>query len=212
MTESFKEPHMPFTLPPLPFGRLTLAPHMSAETIDWHHGKHHQAYVDKTNALASEAGLDAQPLVDLIRRANPGALRSNAGQLWNHSFFWQCLAPDAKPPSGQLAALIADGYGTSEELVGALADEAAAHFGSGWVWLLLDRGELRIVSLHDGDSPVAHAGMVPLFALDVWEHAYYFDYRSARADYTKAVLGKLMNWQFIAQNLDGNGISRADQG
>ncbi len=202
---------MPFKLPPLPFARLALTPHMSAETLDFHHGKHHQAYVDKTNELAAEAGLGEQSLVELIRNTKPGALHSNAGQLWNHSFFWQCLAPDARPPSGQLAALIADGYGTSKELIGALADEAAAHFGSGWVWLVLERSALKIVSLHDGDTPVAHVGMVPLFALDVWEHAYYIDYRNARPDYTAAILGHLVNWAFIAKNLDGEGIARADQ-
>ncbi len=203
---------MPFTLPPLPFDAAALAPHMSAETLDFHHGKHHQAYVDKTNELAAEAGLGKKSLVELIRAAKPGPLRSNAGQLWNHSFFWQCLSPDITPPTGQLLSLIADQYGTTAELLGALADEAAAHFGSGWVWLLLDKGALKIVSLHDGDTPVAHAGMAPLFGLDVWEHAYYIDYRNARPDYAAAVLGKLVNWAFVAENLDGNGIARADQG
>ncbi len=203
---------MPFKLPPLPFNRTALAPHMSAETLDFHHGKHQRAYVDKTNELAAEAGISEPSLVELIRMTKPGPLRSNAGQLWNHSFFWQCLSPDARPPSGHLASLIADGYGTTEELLGAIADQAAAHFGSGWIWLLLDKSALKIVSLHDGDTPVAHVGMLPLFALDVWEHAYYIDYRNARPDYAEAVLGHLVNWDFVAQNLDGKGVSRADQG
>jgi Fe-Mn family superoxide dismutase len=202
---------MPFELPPLPFARTALAPHMSAETLDFHHGKHHQAYVDKTNELVAEAGLVGQSLVEVIRQSKLGALRSNAGQLWNHSFFWQCLSPEPQHPSAGLAALIAKGYGTTDELLGALADEAVAHFGSGWVWLVLDRGHLKIVVLHDGETPVAHAGMVPLFTLDLWEHAYYLDYRNARLDYATAVLGKLVNWAFVAQNLDGNGIARADQ-
>ena len=202
---------MPFHLPPLPFDRAALEPYMSTETLDFHHGKHHHAYVDKTNELVAEAGLDAMSLVEVIRNSQPGALRSNAGQLWNHSFFWQCLSPDPQQPTAGLAALIAKGHGTTDELLGALADEVTAHFGSGWVWLVLDRGDIRIVSLHDGDTPVAHEGMVPLFALDVWEHAYYLDYRNARPDYAKAVLGKLINWAFVAENLDGNGITRADQ-
>lgn len=203
---------MPFELPPLPFAPTALAPHMSAETLDFHHGKHHQAYVDKTNELAAEAGLGEASLVELIRTAKPGPLRSNAGQLWNHSFFWQCLTPDMAQPTGHLLSLIADRYGTTAELIGALSDESVAHFGSGWVWLLLDSGALKIVSLHDGDTPVAHQGMVPLFALDVWEHAYYIDYRNVRPDYSAAVLGNLINWAFVAENLDGKGIARADQG
>lgn len=202
---------MPFKLPPLPFDRSALEPHMSAETLDFHHGKHHQAYVDKTNELVAGAGLEGQSLVDVIANSPPGALRSNAGQLWNHSFFWQCLSPDAEPPAGRLAALISKTYGTSDELLGALADAATAHFGSGWIWLVLDKGELRIEALHDGDTPAAHKGMVPLLGLDVWEHAYYLDYRNARPDYAKAVLGKLVNWAFVARNLDGDGLARADQ-
>lgn len=202
---------MPFKLPPLPFDRAALEPHMSAETLDFHHGKHHRAYVDKTNQLVAEAGLEGQSLVDVIVNSPPGALRSNAGQVWNHSFFWQCLSPESEPPSGRLASLISKGYGTSIELLGALTNEATAHFGSGWVWLVLDKGNLRIQSLHDGDTPAAHKEMVPLLGLDVWEHAYYLDYRSARSDYAKTLLGKLVNWAFVARNLDGDGIARADQ-
>jgi Fe-Mn family superoxide dismutase len=202
---------MPFHLPPLPFDRAALEPYLSSEAIDFHHGKHHQSYVDKTNELVAEAGLEKMSLVEVIRSSQPGPLRSNAGQLWNHSFFWQCLSPEAQQPPAGLAALIAKGYGTTDELLGALADEAAAHFGSGWVWLVLDRGDIKIVASHDGDTPVTHQRMVPLFALDVWEHAYYIDYRNSRTDYTAAVLGKLINWSFVDGNLDGNGAVRADQ-
>ena len=206
--------NMPFELLPLPYDRTALAPHMSAETLDYHHGKHHQAYVDKTNELLFEPELedDQQSLVDLIRSTKPGPLHSNAGQLWNHNFFWQCLSPDARQPSGRLAALIESGFGSTEALLTALADAAAAHFGSGWIWLLLEEGALKIAGLHDGDTPVAHAEMVPLFVLDVWEHAYYIDYRNARPAFSAVVLGNLVNWQFVAQNLDGEGILRADQG
>ncbi len=202
---------MPFDLLPLPYDRTALAPHMSAETLDFHHGKHHQAYVDKTNELIAEAGLPASSLVELIRSAKPGPLRSNAGQLWNHNFFWQCLTPDAPQPSGKLAALIESGFGSTDALLKAISDQAAAHFGSGWVWLLLDGDALKVAALHDGDTPAAHQGMVPLFVLDVWEHAYYIDFRNARPDYTASVLNNLVNWAFVAQNLDGNGLARGDQ-
>lgn len=203
---------MPFILPPLPYDREALAPHMSAETLDFHHGKHHQAYVDKTNELVGEAGLGGQSLVDVIRAAKPGPLRSDASQLWNHSFFWQCLSPDAPPPSGRLAALIDSGFGSADALIKAFAKEAVAHFGSGWAWLVLENGALKILTLHDGDTPVAHDGMVPLFTLDVWEHAYYIDYRNARPHFVEAVLGNLVNWTFVAMNLDGDGVSRGNQG
>ncbi len=204
---------MPFELLPLPYDRTALAPHMSAETLDFHHGKHHQAYVNKTNELIVEPELkdDKVSLVELIRSTKPGPLHSNAGQLWNHNFFWQCLSPNAQQPSGQLAVLIESGFGSTNALCAALAAQAAAHFGSGWIWLLLENGTLKITGLHDGDTPVAHEGMVPLFVLDVWEHAYYIDYRNARPDFTAAVLGNLVNWAFVAQNLDGKGIARADQ-
>ena len=203
---------MPFELPPLPFDRTALMPHMSAETLDFHHGKHHRAYVDKTNELAAEAGMEGKSLVEMIRAAKAGQLLSNAGQLWNHSFFWQCLSPAAELPSGRLAKLIEADFGSTDALLNALSEAAVAHFGSGWVWLLLDGDKLKIKALHDGDTPVAHEGMVPLLTLDLWEHAYYIDYRNARPDYAKAVLGKLLNWEFVAKNLDGKGVSRADQG
>lgn len=202
---------MPFTLPPLPYARDALAPHMSAETLDFHHGKHHKAYVEKTNALVGEAGLGGKSLVEVIRAARPGSLCNNASQLWNHSFFWQCLSPNASSPSGQLAELIERGFGTTDALLKAFAKEAVAHFGSGWAWLMLDDGALKIRTLHDGDTPVAHSGMVPLFTLDVWEHAYYIDCRNDRAAYVEAVLANLVNWTFVAVNLDGDGIFRGDQ-
>ncbi len=203
---------MTFQLPPLPYDAAALAPHMSAETLEYHHGKHHKAYVDKTNQLALAAGLQDRSLVDVIRSAEPGPLRNNAGQLWNHSFFWQCLSPERKGPPEPLQRLIARDFGSEEALLKALADEAAAHFGSGWAWLVLEDGALRVTSLHDGDTPVAHGRMAPLFTIDVWEHAYYIDYRNARPKYIEAVLAELINWEFVALNLDGNGAQRANQG
>jgi Fe-Mn family superoxide dismutase len=206
---------MPFTLPDLPFDRNALGEFMSAETLEFHHGKHHKAYVDKVNAAVGEKGLEGGSLSAVIRAAaerGDKGLFNNAGQIWNHNFFWQCLAPpDAQRPVGRLAALIEDEFGSTDIMLKALADEAVGHFASGWAWLVLDGGKLRITSLHDGDSPVAHDGMQPLLTVDVWEHAYYIDYRNARPAFVDAVLTNLVNWAFVAQNVDGEGVRRADQ-
>lgn len=201
---------MPFVLPPLPFARDALAPHMSAETLDFHYGKHHQAYVDKTNELASEVWKTGTSLVELIATADEGPLFNNAAQLWNHSFFWQCLSPSKQEPSGDLADWITRDFGSTEELLEKLTAEAVVHFGSGWAWLVLDGDKLKVTSYHDADTPVAH-GVAPLFTLDVWEHAYYIDYRNARPKFAEAVLANIVNWDFVAQNLDGKGAGKADQ-
>ncbi len=206
---------MPFTLPALPFARGALAPHMSAETLDFHHGKHHQAYVDKTNELAAEKGLAGARLSEVIAAAHANRdtqLLNNSAQHWNHSFFWQCLAPaQGQKPTGELRRLIEIYFGSSEAMLKALAEQAVEHFSNGWAWLLLDGASLRITSLHDADTPLAHDGMVPLFTLDVWEHAYYIDYRNERARFAAALLSNIVNWEFVAQNLDGKGATRADQ-
>jgi len=207
---------MPFQLPELTFAKSALEPHMSAETLDFHYGKHHKAYVTKTNELiAGEQGLSGASLVEVVKNAKGqgnSKLFNNSAQLWNHSFFWQCLAPaEGQQPSGKLAKLIEDGFGNAEALLTKLQEEAVNHFASGWAWLVLDRGALRITSLHDADTPIVHEGMVPLFTLDVWEHAYYIDYRNERPKFADAVLKNIVNWDFVAENLDGKGVSRADQ-
>ena len=204
---------MAFELPPLPFAQDALAPHMSAETLEFHHGKHHKAYVDKVNGWEEEKGLAGLSLVEVVKKAKADGdkgLFSNAGQIWNHSFFWQCLAPAGQQPAGDLAAKIQSAFGSTDALLEKLAEEAVNHFGSGWAWLVLDGGALTITSLHDGVSPITE-GLVPLLTLDVWEHAYYIDYRNARPKFAEAVLGNIVNWEFVAQNLDGQGIARADQ-
>jgi Fe-Mn family superoxide dismutase len=208
---------MPFQLPELPFAKDALAPHMSAETLEFHHGKHHRAYVTKTNELiADDRGLSGASLVQVVReakRAENSKLFNNSAQLWNHSFFWQCLAPaQGQQPSGKLATLINDAFGSAENLLQKLQEEAVNHFSNGWAWLLLDRGNLRVSSLHDADTPIVHEGMVPLFTLDVWEHAYYIDYRNERPRFASTVLANIVNWDFVAENLDGRGFDRADQG
>ena len=206
---------MPFTLPDLPFARDALAPHMSAETLEFHHGKHHRSYVDKTNKMAAEKGLEGLSLIGLIKAAKEKGdtkLFNNAAQLWNHSFFWQCLAPaTGQRPQGELARMIERDFGSVEVLLEKLGTESAEHFSNGWGWLVLDNGKLKVTSLHDADTPLVH-GLTPLFTLDVWEHAYYIDYRNERPRFAQTVLANIVNWEFVAQNLDGNGAARADQG
>jgi len=206
---------MAFELPALPYDKGALAPHMSAETLEFHHGKHHKAYVDKTNGFVVEKGLEGLKLSEVIQKAKETGdkgLFNNSAQVWNHSFFWQCLSPEKQSPSGKLADLINDGFGSAEALVKALVTESTNHFASGWGWLVLDGGKLKVTSLHDADTPVVYDGMLPLLTIDVWEHAYYVDYRNARPAYLDAVSANLINWDFVAQNLDGAGVSRADQG
>jgi Fe-Mn family superoxide dismutase len=206
---------MPFILPDLPYAKDALAPIMSDETLTYHHDKHHNAYVVKTNSLVEEKGLAGRKLSDVIRHAKSSGdagLLNQSGQVWNHSFFWQCLAPQGSTrPEGKLLGLIEESFGDTATMLSKLKDEAVGHFASGWAWLILNNGKLEITSLHDGDSPVAYEGMQPLFTLDVWEHAYYIDYRNVRPDFCDKVLNNIVNWDFIAQNLDGNGVARADQ-
>ena len=206
---------MTFRLPTLPFAPEALGPFMSAKTLVFHHGKHHRAYVDKLNVLLEDRNLPAGSLVELIRAAKEQgdkAQFNNAAQHWNHSFFWQCLAPPVgQRPLGELAVMIDEAFGSTEALLSALKDEAVNHFASGWAWLVLEAGSLKITSLHDADTPVAHAGMKPLLTLDLWEHAYYLDYRNERPRFAESVLGNIVNWEFVAKNLDGDGVSRADQ-
>jgi Fe-Mn family superoxide dismutase len=205
---------MAFILPPLPFEKTALDPIMSAETFDYHHGKHHNAYVQKVNGWEEEKGLKGKSLVEVIHLSKDKGdkgLFNNAAQIWNHTFFWNCLAPaGSTKPSEQLTKLIQD-FGGEDALLTKLKEEAVGHFASGWAWLVLDGGALKVTSLHDADTPVVHEGMKPLLTLDVWEHAYYIDYRNARPDFAEKVLKNVVNWDFVSQNLDGEGISRADQ-
>jgi superoxide dismutase, Fe-Mn family len=205
---------MAFTLPELPFAQDALDPHMSAETLEYHHGKHHKAYVDKTNGMLGEKGLEGASLIEVIRTAkdkSDNGLFNNSAQIWNHSFFWQCLAPEGSTsPSGRLKEMIEGDFGSHEALLEKLSAESVNHFASGWGWLILNNGKLEVTSLHDADTPVAH-GMTPLLTVDVWEHAYYIDYRNERPRFVKSVLQNIVNWDFVAQNLDGEGAGRADQ-
>lgn len=205
---------MAFSLPPLPFDKSALEPHMSAETFEFHHGKHHKAYVDKVNGWIDEkdlSGLSLNKVIEKAKEKGDKGLFNNAAQIWNHTFYWQCLSPEAQEPSGKLKEMIDEAFGSTADLLTKLKDESVGHFGSGWGWLVLDGDSLKVTSLHDADTPVVHDGMKPLLTLDVWEHAYYIDYRNARPVYLDALLNKAINWEFVALNLDGKGNSRADQ-
>jgi len=201
---------MAFILPDLPYDKSAFGKDMSAETFDYHHGKHHLAYVNKANELvAADASLQGKSLLELIKTSK-GGLFNQVGQIWNHSFFWQGLSPETQEPTGKLADLIKEGFGSTDALIEKLKAEAVGHFGSGWASLNLVDGKLAVASYHDADTPVAH-GAAPLFILDVWEHAYYIDYRNARPNYADVILKSHVNWAFVAENLDGNGAERANQ-
>lgn len=205
---------MAFELPDLPYDKSAFGDLISAETFDYHWGKHHRAYVNKSNELVPQAGLEGKRLSEVIVAAAKGGnkgLFNNTAQLWNHSFYWQCLSPEAQQPSGTLKQKIDEAFGSTDALLEKLKTESVNHFASGWGWLVLDGDTLKVTSLHDADSPVAHEGMKPLLTIDVWEHAYYIDYRNERPRYVETLLKNAINWEFVAQNLDGKGVSRADQ-
>lgn len=206
---------MAFVLPDLPYAKDAFGDILSAETFDYHHGKHHNAYVTQANDQIAGTDLESASLSEVIRKskaAGNNKLFNASAQIWNHSFYWQCLSPETQAPTGKLKEMIEADFGSLEDLLAKLKAESVGHFASGWGWLVLNNGKLEVTSLHDADSPVAYDGMNPLLTLDVWEHAYYIDYRNARPNYLDALLNKAINWEFVAQNLDGEGVSRADQG
>lgn len=194
---------MAFELIPLPYPSEALAPAISAETLSFHHGKHHKAYLDKANAAIAGTDLEGEGLETVIARARgqDQGLFNNAAQSWNHGFYWHSLAPDAQLPSGDLAAKIEAAFGSLEALKTKLADRGAGHFASGWVWLAEKGGTLSIEETHDGDT-LADSGFNPLLTIDVWEHAYYLDHQNLRPAYLKAVIEGHLNWAFAAENLE----------
>ncbi len=191
---------MAFELPQLPYAMDALAPYISKETLEFHHDKHHAAYVNRLNELIKGTNHERQSLEEIIRTSE-GALFNQAGQHFNHSFYWKCMAPKA---GGEAKGPVADAIGKAFGDFGAFkkqfSDIAAGHFGSGWAWLIRDKdGSLKVVATHDAGTPVAQ-GQTPLLTCDVWEHAYYIDYRNARAKYVEA-FWNLINWEFVNQNL-----------
>ncbi len=202
---------MAFVLPDLPYAKDAFGDILSAETFDYHHGKHHNAYVTKANELvAADPALQGKSLVELIR-SSTGTLFNQVGQIWNHTFYWNSLSPAKTEPTGKLLDMITESFGSVDALIDKLKAEAVGHFASGWAALVVKDGKLAVTSYHDADTPVAHEGHVPLLIVDVWEHAYYIDYRNARPNYAERVLKEALNWEFAALNLDGEGVSRADQ-
>jgi len=202
---------MAFVLPDLPYAKDAFGDILSAETFDYHHGKHHNAYVVKANELvAADSAHQGKSLVELIK-SSKGGLFIQVGQIWNHTFYWNSLSPTKTAPSGALLDKINEAFGSVDALIEKLKAEAVGHFASGWAALILKDGKLEVTSYHDADTPVAHEGHTPLLIVDVWEHAYYIDYRNARPNYADRVLKEALNWDFAALNLDGEGVSRADQ-
>lgn len=191
---------MSHTLPPLPYDLNALAPHLSRETLEFHHGKHHQAYVTKLNELIEGTEFASLPVEEVVKRSS-GAIFNNAGQHWNHSFFWNCMKPHGGgTPSGALAQAIASKWGGQAGFEEAFAKSAVSNFGSGWTWLVKKGdGSVDIVNTGNAATPITGSD-VPLLSVDVWEHAYYIDYRNARPKFVEAFLGKLVNWEFAAAN------------
>lgn len=195
---------MPLTLISLPYAEDALAPAISADTLRLHHGKHHRAYIDKTNAASEKLGLSDAPLEKIIAAAKAKADKpayDNAAQAWNHGFYWHSLAPAGGSPQGALAEAIARDFGSVEALVGELQQRGEKHFASGWVWLAAADERLSVEETHDGDT-LALGDKKPLLTIDLWEHAYYLDHKNERPKYLQAVLGGLLNWEFAARNLD----------
>jgi Fe-Mn family superoxide dismutase len=196
---------MPIELPALPFADNALAPHISSETLGLHYGKHHKTYVDNTNKLTAGTPLEGAGLEEIIRSAasnGPKGLFNNSAQVWNHTFYWKSLSPKGGgQPSGALKARIEEDFGGFEKFREQMANAAVTQFGSGWAWLVAEAGKLKIVQTGNADTPLVVAGQTPLLTVDVWEHAYYVDYRNRRADYVSTFLDKLLNWDFAAENL-----------
>lgn len=195
-----------FTLPKLPYGEDALAPVVSAKTISFHYGKHHKAYVDKLNELAAGTPYAEMSLEDVIKRSvkdeKGKAIFNNAAQIWNHTFYWDSMAPKARAPAGKIKKALDESFGGLDEFKKAFKAAAVGQFGSGWTWLVKDKsGKLRIETTSNADTPIAHGGM-PLLVADVWEHAYYLDYQNRRPDHVEAWLDKLANWSFAEKNLD----------
>lgn len=195
---------MRFGLPDLPYAYDALEPHISQKTLEIHHGRHHRAYLDKTAALIANTPLAGKSLEQIIvvtaGDAERRALFQNAAQAWNHAFYWQSLRPRGGRPDAALAARLDADLGGYDRFVEQFGAAATGQFGSGWAWLVLDNGKLKITRSANADTPLAH-GAVPLLTLDVWEHAYYLDYQNRRADYVTAAVRHLLNWDFAAANL-----------
>ncbi len=196
---------MLFVLPDLPYAKDALAPVISAKTLDFHHGKHHQAYIDNTNKLIAGTELENQTLEAIIQATANDPKRvgifNNAAQVWNHSFYWQCIKPGGGgKPTGPVAERIERDFGSVDAFAGAFKEAGLTQFGSGWAWLVERDGKLEIMKTSNADTPLAH-GIKALLTVDVWEHAYYLDYQNRRGDYLTEFIAKLINWDFVNEQL-----------
>ena len=197
---------MSFELPSLPYANDALAPYMSAETLDFHHGKHHQTYVTNLNNLLKDHELQGSSLEDIVVKSSKDAsmagIFNNAGQHWNHILFWQCMKPNGggSIPS-ELEGRLNSDFGSVEQFKEAFIQAGTTQFGSGWAWLAIDNGKLVVTKSPNASNPLVD-GMKPILGCDVWEHSYYIDYRNKRPDYLKAFLDSLVNWEFVASQLD----------
>lgn len=195
-----------FKLAPLPYPDDALSPYISARTLEFHHRRHHRAYIDKTNQLVQGTEYAKMPLEEIIKKtagnSEGHAIFNNAAQAWNHDFYWKSMKPGGGgAPPENLARRIEAGFGSFENFKKAFAEAAATQFGSGWAWLVADKGSLKVVKTGNADTPLAH-GRIPLVAIDVWEHAYYLDYQNRRGDYIAAFLEHLLNWDFAQKNFE----------
>ena len=197
---------MSFELPSLPYANDALAPNMSAETLDFHHGKHHQTYVTNLNNLLKDNELQGASLEDIVVKSSKdtsmAGIFNNAGQHWNHILFWQCMKPNGggSIPS-ELEARLNSDFGSVDQFKEAFIQAGTTQFGSGWAWLAIDNGKLVVTKSAKASNPLVD-GMKPILGCDVWEHSYYIDYRNKRPDYLKAFLDSLVNWEFVASQLD----------
>lgn len=196
---------MAYELAPLPYAYDALAPHISKSTLEFHHDKHHAAYVNNYNKAVEGTPHDSQPIEAVIKAiagdASMQGVFNNAAQAWNHTFYWNSIKPGGGgAPTGELAQKIAADFGGYDKFVEAFKAAGATQFGSGWAWLVLDGGTLKVTKTGNADNPLT-AGQVPLITMDVWEHAYYLDYQNRRPDYIDTFLNHLVNWDFAAQNL-----------
>ncbi len=195
---------MAITLPDLPYGKGDLAPHISENTLNFHYGKHHKAYVDKANGMIDGTKLSDASLEEIIQEAEGSdqGLFNNAAQVWNHTFYWNSMAPGGGgAPSGDVAAAIKDSFGGYDDFKKAFADAGATQFGSGWAWLVAKGGKLEVRKTLNAETPLTDKSCTPLLTMDVWEHAYYLDYQNKRPDYIGAFLDNLVNWDFANANL-----------
>ena len=194
---------MSITLPDLPFDKNALEPHISAKTLEFHHGKHHAAYVTNLNKLIDGTDLAGKHLEEIIKAvagdASKAGVFNNAAQVWNHTFYWHCLSPNGGgEPSGELGDKIKSAFGSYADFANEFKTAAATQFGSGWAWLIEDGGNLKIMKTANADTPLAH-GKKALLTIDVWEHAYYLDYQNRRPDYISTFMEKLVNWEFVSK-------------